>query len=217
MDLLDIDRLRLALSVLKEFRQCYEITPSPHHVFQMFRMICPSQVKVVLITQSPYPGVCPATGVRYAFGPAFMPNPRCATTPGTLRRFTAELCRDLGMKRLTVPPIRLLNDWVDQGVMLLNASLTLGTGGCPRHLEDHSVLWKEIMCNLVHNLSCHYRPVFVLIGTDAWHLEQSIVASSPILKVSHPDAQSWMGSAVFSRVSTVMIKRGDAPIQWCRF
>ena len=219
VNMLDMDRLHTVLTVLRGFRQQYEIVPLPKHVFKMFGMISPNMVKVVFIGQSPYPGICYATGVPYACGPAFMPNPLCATTPVTLRKILAELCRDLGIQTLMVPPTELLDDWVKQGVMLLNASLTLGAGGCPRHLEDHSVLWKEVICTLVQNLSLHCSPIFVLIGKHAWELERCIAAGCPVVKVYHPAARNdmFMGCGVFSKVSKAMVERGDVPIRWHRF
>ena len=99
--------------------------PRGEDIFNMFRMIHPRQVKVVLVGQSPYPGRCPVTQIPYACGPAFLPAPGCVTTPATLRNIVTEVCRDLGKKPCKTPRNMLL-DWIDQGVMLLNSSLTLG-------------------------------------------------------------------------------------------
>ena len=209
------DRLEIILSVLRIFIKQYDIVPEQKHVLNTFRMIAPSHVKVVFLGESPYPGRCPATGVLYACGPAFMLNPDCATTPVLLLRLLNELRRDLGITRLMVPSNQLLKDWVQQGVLLLNASLTLGAGGCPKHLQDHSLLWKEFMCTLVNNLSCHFDPIFVLIGTQAWHFEQFI--TSPVIKVCNPDNDMFLGCGVFQKVSAQMCARGHAPIDWYRF
>lgn len=219
---LDSERLDIALSDLEVFGEKYGILPNLEEAFDMFRMITPVSVRVVIVAQSPYPGVCPATGIPYACGPAFLPSRGCATTPATLRNVASEVYRDFPNKARK-PPQDMLLDWIDQGVMLLNSSLTLGTG-CPKYLEDHSVLWKEIMQEIVCTISKHLDPVFVLVGKDAWELESSVsrphfLGSTRVIKVSHPVARKetptpWLGSGVFSRVSDMMIEREEMPITW---
>ncbi len=182
----------------------------------MFRMLPPDQVRVVFVGQSPYPGYCPVSKVPYAYGPAFFPSPGCVTTPATLRNIIQEASRDLS-KPVTRSPSETLLDWIDQGVMLLNASLTLGVD-CPAYLEDHSVLWEEPMHEILTAIAEKLDPIFVLVGKDAWKFESSISASCCI-KVSHPVARKetstpWSGSCVFSRVSLAMIEKGMVPIRW---
>jgi uracil-DNA glycosylase len=212
------ERLGKVLDCIARFRESYEILPKPSHVFNMFRMIRPDEVKVVMIGQSPYPGCCPATNTPYAYGPAFFPNPMCATTPATLRNIVAELCRDMRISHLKTPPNRLIEGWIGQGVMLLNASMTLGVR-CPRYLEDHSVLWEEVMRGMVRAITAACNsPICVLIGRDAWKFEECIT-SKQVVKVSHPVARAkssvpWMGSGVFSTVSRMMLDKGLMPIQW---
>ena len=107
--------------------------------------------------------------------------------------------------------------WIEQGVLLLNSSLTLGRD-CPRYLEDHSVAWEEVMRMVLSFISQHTNPIFVLIGKDAWRLETS-VGTERVIKVSHPVARAetstpWAGSGVFSAVSHMMVENGDLPIRW---
>jgi uracil DNA glycosylase len=216
---LDSERLGIALSDLEVFREKFNVLPRLEDAFNMFRMIMPQDVRVVIIAQSPYPGSCPATKIPYACGPAFLPSPGCETTPATLRNVVSEVYRSYPNKARKLPKVMLL-DWIDQGVMLLNSSLTLGTG-CPKYLEDHSVLWKEIMQDIVCTISEHLDPIFVLVGRDAWELGSSVLQKSTerMIKVSHPVARKetstpWLGSGVFSRVSDMMVERGEMPIRW---
>jgi uracil-DNA glycosylase len=193
----------------------YNILPCKQDIFNMFRMLHPHQVRVVIVAQSPYPGYCPATQVPYACGPAFMPAIGCATTPATLKNVVSEVSRDMS-KRTNKPPRDMLLSWVEQGVMLLNSSLTLGKG-CPKYLEDHSILWEEVMRGVMSKISTEFDPIFVLVGKDAWKFETSV--QSRVIKVSHPVARKetstpWMGSCVFSEISDMMIDRGDLPIRW---
>ena len=208
----------MVLDSLQHFRSKYTALPRPQHVFSMFKMMHPDSVRAVFIGQSPYPGVCPATGVPYAFGPAFLPNPLCATTPETLKQIVAELCRDLQIyDQLQISPQALLKDWIGQGVMLLNASLTLGVG-CPPHLADHSVLWEEVMHEIVYEIGIRSHPVLVLIGRDACKFDKPTY--SRVIRVSHPVARKsstpWIGSRVFSIVSNTLAEEGEEPIQWVR-
>ena len=212
------DRLCVTLNDIDNFASKYTILPNKCDIFNMFRMLRPEDVRVVLVGQSPYPGHCPATGMPYACGPAFLPAPGCTTTPVTLRNMVAEVCRDFGKTRPSKPPRDMLIDWINQGVMLLNSSLTIGAN-CPKYLEDHSIAWQEVVQNLIEGMSStNPDTVFVLIGKDAWKFE-SCIGSDKLIKVSHPVARGdtatpWMGSRVFSRVSNMMIDMDMAPIRW---
>ena len=207
---------------LQEFSKKFSVLPKPCQIFRIFEMIRPSKVRVVFIGQSPYPGVCPATGIPYACGPAFLPDNRCQTTPVTLHQIGRELCRDMHILRLPMPLPSMLLSWIDQGVMLLNACLTIGVGpACPRYLEDHSVLWEAIMHKIIHRLSNDLSndPVFVLIGHSAWKFEKDISSNCTVLKTSHPAARGatslpFVGSGVFSAVSIALESTGLTPISW---
>lgn len=232
----------VALEDLYGFEQKYGLLPRLGQVLDMFRMIMPYDVRVVIIAQSPYPGYCPKAGVPYACGPAFLPSRRCATTPMTLRNIILEICRDFSLcpsrgssgfcpelrrkgkdnEIQTMPkvckPQEMLLNWIDQGVMLLNSSLTLGTN-CPKYLEDHTILWQEIMQDLVCTICKKVDPVFVFVGKDAWKFESSVLQNTRVIKVSHPVARketssAWYGSGVFSRVSKMMVEREEMPIKW---
>lgn len=224
--ILESDRMSLVLNDINRFSDKYTVIPRKNDIFNMFRMLYPYEVKVVIVAQSPYPSFCPNTQVPYACGPAFLPAFGCTTTPVTLRKIIAEACRDL-CKTTTKSPRDLVLYWISQGVMLLNASLTLGKD-CPKYLEDHSVTWEEVMHNIVSTISANVDPVFLLVGKDAWKFENSIqtkVSTSCAIKVSHPAARkdtvrthdalgSWMGSGVFSKISQAMIEKGEIPIKW---
>lgn len=221
---------------VKEFNKKFCVLPRPCQIFKMFEMIHPYEVRVVFIGQSPYPGVCPATGVHYACGPAFLPDSRCKTTPVTLQQIGMELCRDMQVAKLPMPLPSLLLHWISQGVMLLNACLTIGVGSssrnrslrfpnvktdCPKYLEDHSVLWEDIMHKIVHRLSNDFSRnlVFVLIGQSAWKFEKDISGTGKVIKTSHPAAKSvtafpFVGSGVFSAVSRALGDMGETPVSW---
>ena len=184
----------------------YTILPCKPDIFNAFRMLYPHEVRVVMVAQSPYPGYCPATQIPYACGLAFVPAPGCATTPAALSSVVLEVSRNLS-KKTTKPPRNVLFSWIEQGVLLLNASLTLGKN-CPKYLENHSVLWEEVMRNILSKISSEFDPIFVLIGKDAWKFESCV---QTVIKVSHPDT-SWKGSCVFSDVCNLMIEKGEMPI-----
>lgn len=212
------DRLDIVRNQIILFKKKYKVLPKLSNVFKMFHMIHPDNVKVVMIGQSPYPGVCKATGIPYAYGPAFLPNPMCATTPLTLHNIGIELCRDLKTKKITKNISTLILNWIKQGVMLLNASMTLGVN-CPKHLENHYVLWEELMRKIIFKLSTElaHSPVFVLIGKEAWKFQDCI--STHVIKVSHPVSRGkalipWIGSGVFTEINKIMIEKNEEPIAW---
>ena len=207
---------------VKKFSKTYSMLPRPCQILKMFEMIRPCEVRVVFLGESPYPGVCPATGVPYACGPAFLPDSRCKTTPLTLQQIGKELCRDMQVVKLPMPLTSLLLHWISQGVMLLNVSLTIGVGPtCPRYLEDHSVLWENIMHKIIHRLSndLSRNLVFVLIGQSAWKFEEDISCNCTVIKTSHPVARNatllpFLGSGVFSAVSRALYNMGETSVSW---
>jgi uracil DNA glycosylase len=210
------DRMSLVLEDINKFCDKYDIVPSKKDVFNMFRMLYPHEVKVVIVTQSPYTDCCPSTQVPYACGPALLPAFRCVTTPVMLQKVIAEACRDL-RKNITVSPKDLVLYWISQGVMLLSVSLTFGKN-CPKYLEDHSVTWEEVMHDILHTISAKIDPIFLLIGKDTWKFENDI-KHGRVIKVSHPTANKstdtpWIGSSVFSAMSIMMIENGNTPIKW---
>ena len=218
LPILGSERMYTALNDLEAFSSRYGVLPELESAMDMFRMVLPQDVRVVFVAQSPYPGSCPVTGVPYACGPAFLPAEGCATTPATLRNVMSEVHRDLYPMVAAGSPTETLLNWISQGVMLLNSSLTLGTN-CPKYLEDHSVVWEEIMGNILCTMCDKIDPVFVLVGKDAWKLESSLQQGTRTVKVSHPVARAktstpWLGSGVFSRVSDMMVQRGEAPVRW---
>lgn len=190
----------------------YTVLPCKPDIFNAFRMLYPHEVRVVMVAQSPYPDYCPATQIPYACGPAFVPAPGCATTPAALSSVVLEVSRNLS-KKTTKPPRNVLFSWIEQGVLLLNASLTLGKN-CPKYLENHSVLWEEVMRDILSKISSEFDPIFVLIGKDAWKFESCV---QTVIKVSHPvekkdTSTPWKGSCVFSDVCDLMIEKGEIPI-----
>ena len=211
---LESDRMLQILIDLDEFAKKYTFVPTKCKIFEAFRTLRPCEVKVVMVAQSPYPGQCPSTGSPYACGIAFMPGHECVTTPVTLKNVVSEVCRDLS-KTVTRSPKQMLSDWIRQGVLLLNSSLTLGKG-CPKYLEDHSVMWEEVMRDILNKIYDVCDPVFVLIGKQSFQFE-----TCRVIKVSHPIAShyktasgvvDWSGSSVFSSINNMMIENGDAPI-----
>ena len=203
---LESDRMYQVLQDID--RWPYTICPCKPDIFNAFRMLYPHEVRVVMVAQSPYLGYCPATQIPYACGPAFVPAPGCATTPATLSSVMLEVS-----KSMSKPPRDVLFSWIEQGILLLNASLTVGKN-CPKYLEDHSVLWEEVMRDILSRVSSEFNPIFVLIGKDAWKFESCV---QTVIKVSHPVAKKdtstpWKGSCVFSDVCDLMIEKGEMPI-----
>lgn len=204
------------LDNLDRFAERHTVVPQKADIFNMFRMLHPRDVKVVIVAQSPYPGNCPSTNVPYACGPALLPAPGCTTTPETLRRVLTEACENTG-NTMTMSPRDTVLHWIEQGVLLLNASLTLGKD-CPQYLEDHSIAWEEVMHGILSAISMKTDPVFLLIGRDAWRFEKS-VNRDKVIMVSHPTARKetatpWSGSRAFTAISTMMVMNGSLPIRW---
>lgn len=170
----NIDLLNSILCTVDESRQ--EVQPSKHEVLKMFRMMRPAEVKVVIVGQSPYED-------DRACGIPFVSKSR--DVPKTLEVIKNEIeeMYDCRIK----DPNRMIFRWIEQGVFLLNSSLTVGVGkDCPKYLKDHTDLWQQFIARVLEHV-CKKRTPVILMGSVAWRYSSFV--ASPALKVPHPVAR----------------------------
>lgn len=200
------------VTFLKEERQKnLPIYPPKDMVFNAFRFSDYDATQVVIIGQDPYHGPGQAQGLSFSVA-------RGTKIPPSLVNIYRELEDDLG-----IPPAShgCLEGWAKQGVLLLNATLTV------RHkepLSHHGKGWELFTDAVVRLLIEREDPViFVLWGKSAKekcallqtppYSERHFVITSP-----HPSPYSayggFFGSRPFSRVNTYLEKQGKKPIDW---
>ena len=183
------------------------ITHAPHrtNIFRTFRVPIES-VRVVILGQDPYP----TSG--HAVGLAFSTNRDVRPLPRSLANIYTELRDDLGIDSADHGD---LLRWVDQGVLLLNTSLTVRQGEAGSH---RSWPWKDVTGAALGSLAERGGPlVAVLWGRDAqWAVP--LLNGVELIESAHPSPLSarrgFFGSRPFSRVNDLLVAQGGDPIDW---
>ena len=196
-------------SLLKTVNNLYEektIFPPKKDVFNAFRLSY-NDVKVVILGQDPYHGEGEAHG--YAFS--------CLKTPipPSLKNIYKELYDDLGIEKNMLDGN--LFPWVKQGVMLLNAGLTVEKDKPNSHKD---LDWHIFTDEVIKKLNEREKPVvFILWGNNARAKKQYITNSRHlVIESAHPSPFSarngFFGSKPFSKTNKFLIKNKIPPIKW---
>jgi len=191
-----------------------KVYPPRELVFQAMRITGFDSVKVVILGQDPYFNEHRNVGPE-AHGLCFSVR-EGVPMPPSLRNILQEINTTVYKDR----PGRTktdLSDWASQGVLLLNASLTV----IAKKPNSHAGLgWHELTDNIIQTISeKREHVVFMLWGAFAQKKERLIAASKHlILKTSHPSPLSahrgFLGSRVFVRCNDYLFRHGIEPIVW---
>jgi uracil-DNA glycosylase len=164
-------------------------------------------VKVVILGQDPYHGPGQAHGLSFSVG-------RGVAVPPSLQNIFKEISRDLGLPR---PSHGDLHAWARQGVLLLNAVLTVQAGQPASHQGKG---WERFTDACISALSSEREGlVFLLWGSYA-QAKSALIDSRRhlLLKAPHPSPLSahrgFLGCAHFSRANAYLQASGRAPIDW---
>ena len=195
---------------LQEFvsaeRKRHTVYPPEEDVFNAFQYTPYDEAKVLLLGQDPYHGEGQAHGLCFSVRPGVKPPP-------SLVNMFKELHNDLGCK---VPNNGCLIPWAKQGVMLLNAVLTVRAGEPNSHKDKG---WEKFTDAAIQALAAKETPVvFMLWGAYAQKKKKLIDAErNPVLTAAHPSplsATKFFGSRPFSAVNKALEGLGEAPIDW---
>jgi uracil-DNA glycosylase len=183
------------------------IYPKGGQIFNAFEKTPFDKVKVVILGQDPYhePG--------QAHGLCFSVNDGVALPP-SLQNIYKEITDDLGI----TPPISgNLERWAEQGVLLLNATLTVQAHRAGSHQQKG---WEEFTDAVIHRIAEEKEHiVFILWGSYAQRKGAFIDSNKHlILKSAHPSPLSsyrgFFGSKPFSKANDYLVKTGQTPIRW---
>ena len=192
--------------LVNEKRQ-YAVYPPGPLIFNAFNLTPFDKVKVVILGQDPYHGPGQAHGLSFSV-------PDGVPFPPSLLNIFKELNNDLG-----IPMARSgnLEKWAREGVLLLNASLTVRAGQAASH-SRHG--WEQFTDAAIRALSEQREHlVFILWGNYA-NAKQSLIDSSKhlILKSVHPSplsaSRGFFGCHHFSLTNTYLKEHGIEPIDW---
>lgn len=184
----------------------YKIYPPGNRIFSAFNYTPFDKVKVVIIGQDPYHGEGQAHGLSFSVPDGVKPPP-------SLVNIFKELGSDLGISAVKSGN---LESWARQGVLLLNAFLTVRAN----EPGSHSSIGWEIFTNRVISILSEKREklVFILWGKFAQQKEELIdVRKHYVLKSAHPSpfsATKFFGCRHFSKTNEILTSNGIGPINW---
>ena len=167
----------------KKIADAYATTtvyPTEKNIFRALELTKPKDVKVVIIGQDPYhePGLAHGLAFSVPYG---------VKIPGSLNHIFQEIEMELDIATL---PTGNLERWATQGVLLLNATLTVEAGKADSHRKFG---WQQFTSEIIKQLSQQYNNIaFMLWGNSAIKLSDYIDTSKHIIYSStHPSGLSW--------------------------
>lgn len=194
--------------LVQEKRAGKRIYPPGPQIFNAFDTTPFDQVKVVVLGQDPYHGPGQAMGLSFSV-------PRGIPAPPSLENIFKELQSDIG---ISLPNHGDLTAWAEQGVFLLNASLTVEAHRANSH---KNIGWHTFTDAVIRTLSTQKEGlVFLLWGGFAKQKAPLIDATKHhILKSGHPSPLSanrgyWFGNKHFSQTNALLQQHGKTPINW---
>lgn len=180
--------------------------PPKREIFRALELTPFSEVKVVILGQDPYHHEKQANGLSFSVSDE-------VTTPPSLRNIFKELQNDLDIIKNT----NELDSWAKQGVLLLNATLTVRAHQPNSHRDLGWEKFTDYIIKEISNQKEHV--VFVLWGAFAQKKESLIDPSKHfIIQTSHPSPFSahrgFLGSKPFSKINVYLCDQGKSPISW---
>ena len=182
--------------------------PPGNKIFSAFNHTPFKEVKVVILGQDPYHGPNQANGLCFSVSDGIK-------KPPSLLNIFSEIESDIGVP---IPPSGNLERWASQGVLLLNATLTVRAHEAGSHQNKG---WEKFTDAIISILSKERDGLaFLLWGGYAKRKGAKIDATKHLVLTSgHPSPLSanrgyWFGNKNFSKVNEYLIENGKTPIQW---
>ena len=197
------------VNFLKTERSAGKTTfPSGPNIFNAFNKTPFDKVKVVILGQDPYHGIGQAHGLSFSVLPG-------VKIPPSLQNIFKEIKADIGVENS--PNFGDLTHWAEQGILLLNAALTVRNGEPMSHAK---IGWAQFTDAVIKTISDKKENViFLLWGKFAQDKQVLINTDSHyILKAAHPSPLSahngFFGCKHFSKTNEILVKHGENPIDW---
>lgn len=183
------------------------IYPDKYDIFNALHYTSYKDVKVVILGQDPYHGPNQAHGLSFSVSPG-------VKIPPSLLNIYKELNSDLGCY---IPNNGYLKKWADQGVLLLNTSLTVRAGEANSHKNKGWEIFTDKIISLINEKTDPV--VFLLWGNNAINKKKLITNKQHlILSSPHPSplsaSRGFFGSKPFSKINKFLISVNKAPIDW---
>jgi uracil-DNA glycosylase len=206
----DKDYMLKLKQFLKDEKQAGKtIYPKGSDIFNAFSKTPFSEVKVVILGQDPYHGPHQAHGLSFSVQ-------KGVATPPSLQNIYKELATDI--PGFTIPRTGDLTEWAEQGVLLLNATLTVQAANAGSHQKKG---WEKFTDTVIKTISDKKEGVvFILWGAYAQSKAELIDGHKHlIIKSTHPSPLAvsrggFFGSKPFSKTNAYLEKHGEKPINW---
>ena len=198
--------IKLTDFVRGEYLSGKAIYPEPKNIFNAFNLCPLNNVKVVIIGQDPYHEPGQAHGLCFSVLP---PTPN----PPSLQNIYKEIESDTGKKSVTNGD---LTYWAQQGVLLLNSTLTVQAHLAASHAGRG---WESFTDAVIRALSARENIVYMLWGGYAQKKAAFVDASKNlVLKSAHPSPLSayrgFFGNHHFSQANQYLVELGKTPMDW---
>ena len=214
-----VSQTQRLLEHVDAMRQTEVIYPAQDNILNALALTAPANVRVVILGQDPYHGPGQAMGLSFSV-------PEGQKLPPSLRNIYKEMAADLGC---TAPVSGDLTSWAQQGVLLLNTTLTVREHAANSHAK---LGWKTLTDAIVRLcLQLEQPVVFLTWGRHAIDMVEAArkatdaTANKFFLASTHPSPLSatrdagglpaFMGSRPFSRTNELLAQHGATPIDWC--
>ena len=184
-----------------------QIFPPGRQIFAAFNATPFNEVKVVILGQDPYHDVGQANGLCFSVNDGIQ-------FPPSLRNIFQEIHNDIGSP---IPQSGDLTRWAKQGVLLLNATLTVEAHKAASHQRQG---WEQFTDEVISHLSNHRQNlVFILWGSYAISKRSLINPDKHLILTSvHPSPLSayrgFFGNKHFSKANNYLVEHGKTPITW---
>lgn len=191
---------------VKEERSRFTVYPKEEEVFNALKMTPLEETRIVILGQDPYHGLNQAHGLSFSVNYGIKPPP-------SLINIYKELHSDVGF---SVPNHGNLTEWARQGVLMLNATLTVRSGEPASHQKKGWEQFTDAVIRLVSDEKEHC--VFLLWGSYARSKTVLIDRSKHlVLEAAHPSPLArgaFFGSRPFSQANNWLRQHGLQPIDW---
>ena len=182
------------------------IYPPGSQIFNAFELTPVDKLKVVILGQDPYHGPGQAHGLSFSV-------PEGIPAPPSLKNIFKEIETDLGIRMSGYPN---LEKWARQGVLLLNAVLTVQAGAAASHSK---IGWQEFTDAVIRYISENCDGVvFMLWGNFARGKRELIdLSRHHVREAAHPSPLArgaFFGCRHFSQTNNILVSQGKTPIDW---
>lgn len=192
-----------------------DVVPYPEDLFNAFHYTSPNNIKVVILGQDPYPQYVQVGGqaMPRANGLAFSVRREDPNIPVSLKNIFKEVKSCI--PTFNIPEHGDLSAWANEGVFLLNTSLTVQSGLASETAGGHKSIWHSFVIKILRQIKkINPNVIFVLWGKKAEELfNKSKIVSNNLLKSSHPSglsAKGFFGKNHFAKINKHLAALQDA-------